>query len=237
MSHGTFDDDANALFASSNSHANARGNANARASSDEWRTLDETIWQTMKRDADRVYANARAVLFPIDFFRADAMRLREWDLWGPLVFVLALSYALSAGSADADAAFSVVFATVAIGAVALTANVVLLGGKIIFLQSVSLLGYCVAPLALASALGLAWSNAWYRASVTCAAVAWSSIASVPFVSAAVSRERRTLAVYPVMLMYVFLGWLAVAKGSSASGGANAAKSGASPPPPGNSTGL
>ena len=41
------------------------------------------------------------------------------------------------------------------------------------------------------------------------AVAWSSWASVPFISAAVPDSRKALAVYPVMLLYVSLGMLAI----------------------------
>ena len=155
--------------------------------------------------------------------------MREWELWGPLVFVLTLSATLSAGVPDGHETFSVVFATVGIGAVALTANVLLLGGRIIFLQSVALLGYCVVPLCLASALCLASENKIFRLVVTAAAVTWSGKASVPFVSAAVPNARRALAVYPVLLMYVFLGWLAVARSGTPSAGAPPAA--AFPPPP------
>ena len=147
--------------------------------------------------------------------------------------MLTLSATLSGGAANASETFSVVFATVGIGAVALTANVLLLGGKIIFLQSVALLGYCVVPLCLASALCLASENKVYRFIVVAAAVTWSSKASVPFVSAAMPASRRALAVYPVMLMYVFLGWLCVAKSSAASAGGAPAPAPAPtmPPPP------
>jgi hypothetical protein len=50
----------------------------------------------------------------------------------------------------------------------------------------------------------------------------------------VPASRRTLAVYPVMLMYVFLGWLAVARSTGASGGGAAVApppAAMSPPPP------
>ena len=40
-------------------------------------------------------------------------------------------------------------------------------------------------------------------------VAWASWAAVPFVSASVSQKRKTLAVYPLMMMYLFLSWVAL----------------------------
>ena len=43
-----------------------------------------------------------------------------------------------------------VFAEVALGACVLTINVILLGGEIVFFQSVCLLGYCLFPLVVAA---------------------------------------------------------------------------------------
>ena len=225
--------DAAPLFASRSSET-ADAGADARETNDlAFGTLDETIWATVRRDCAVVRRNCAAVLLPMNWGANGATRLREWDLWGPLAFVLTLSATLSGGAANASETFSVVFATVGLGAVALTANVLLLGGKIIFLQSVALLGYCVVPLCLASALCLASENKVYRFIVVAAAVTWSSKASVPFVSAAMPASRRALAVYPVMLMYVFLGWLCVAKSSAASAGGAPAPAPAPtmPPPP------
>lgn len=45
-----------------------------------------------------------------------------------------------------------VFTEVALGAVVLTANVLLLGGSIVFFQSLCLIGYCLAPICLGALL-------------------------------------------------------------------------------------
>lgn len=228
MSHGTFTDAA-PLFSSVASDEITTARVDASQTRDiSLDTLDETVWATVRRDAALVQRNCAAVLLPTNWGANGATRLREWDLWGPLVFVLTLSSLLSAGVPNGHETFSVVFATVGLGAVALTANVLLLGGKIIFLQSVALLGYCVVPLCLASVLCLASENKIFRFIVVAAAVTWSGKASVPFVSAAVPNARRALAVYPVLLMYVFLGWLAVARSGTPSAGSPPAA--AFPPP-------
>lgn len=44
----------------------------------------------------------------------------------------------------------VVFTTLAVGAIVLTVNIVLLGGTIVFFQSLCLLGYCLFPLDVAA---------------------------------------------------------------------------------------
>ena len=194
-------------------------------------TLDESISKTFKRDVDRIVSNVKNVLDAKRVFlgrrrnsgggEEDAQLrqqqpLRDWDLYGPLIFVLLFGVCLSSSSSggggaqksDAGTIFSVVFATVAFGGVALTLNVKFLGGKIIFLQAMSLIGYCIFPLDVSALLCLLSTNSIYRFAVVALGVAWSAGASVPFVSAAVVDERKALAVYPMVLLYVTLGLFA-----------------------------
>lgn len=60
-----------------------------------------------------------------------ARGLREWDLWGPLVFCLLLSLLLSfnAREKQKEAVFSGVFAIVWIGEAVVTLQIKLLGGN------------------------------------------------------------------------------------------------------------
>jgi hypothetical protein len=57
--------------------------------------------------------------------------LRDWDLWGPLIFCLLLSFFLSRGGKDAqkDLVFSGIFALVWIGEAVVTLQIKLLGGN------------------------------------------------------------------------------------------------------------
>lgn len=79
-------------------------------------------------------------------------RLKDWDLWGPLVVCLALAVLLSfkAPVGQASLVFAAVFCAVWVGSAVVTVNAQLLGGTISFFQSVCVLGYCVFPLTLAS---------------------------------------------------------------------------------------
>ncbi len=56
--------------------------------------------------------------------------LRDWDLWGPLIFSLLLSLFLSRGAKDSqkDVVFSGIFAMVWIGEAVVTLQIKLLGG-------------------------------------------------------------------------------------------------------------
>ena len=85
--------------------------------------------------------------------------------------------------------FSVVFSAVVLGSILLTLDVLLLGGRIIFLQALSLIGYCMLPTVVAAGTTLASTNKAYRSCLLFSSVAWSSYVSVQFVSASVSGNK------------------------------------------------
>ncbi|KAG6127390.1 hypothetical protein E4U22_004917 [Claviceps purpurea] len=188
-------------------------------------TIDETVWETLRRDLLAVWAKLREVLYPryllggtmfdsqsglrgaysnlrgagINGTReeltglanrvmdAEALLqsnmssgLRDWDLWGPLIFCLLLSLLLSiaARTEQKDTVFSGVFAMIWLGEAVVTLQIKLLGGNISFAQSVCIIGYTLFPLVIAgllSALGLHWIP---RIPIYTALVAWSLAAGV-----------------------------------------------------------
>ena len=48
-------------------------------------TLDEPVWETVKRDLKRIGANLILVVFPFSNRDQQSAALRNWDLWGPMV--------------------------------------------------------------------------------------------------------------------------------------------------------
>ena len=70
-------------------------------------TLDEPIWETVKRDVIRIYRNLVMVVFPFKDRSQQSAALRNWDLWGPMVFALGLAVTLSIGAAKPASTFSV----------------------------------------------------------------------------------------------------------------------------------
>lgn len=70
-------------------------------------TLDEPIWETVKRDIVRIYRNLIMVVFPFKDRSQQSAALRNWDLWGPMVFTLTLAVTLSIGAAKPSSTFSV----------------------------------------------------------------------------------------------------------------------------------
>ncbi|KAK3040019.1 hypothetical protein RJ639_027330 [Escallonia herrerae] len=84
------------------------------------------------------------------------------------------------------------------------------GGHIIFFQSLSLLGYCLFPLDVGAVICMLKDNVIVKVVVVCVTLAWSSWAAYPFMSTAVNPRRKALALYPVLLMYVSVGFLIIA---------------------------
>ncbi len=83
-------------------------------------TLDEPVIDTLLRDIKAVGFKIGQVLWP----RAGGESLRDWDLWGPLVFCLFLALFLSITSPDQQATivFSGVFALVWFGEAVVTVS-------------------------------------------------------------------------------------------------------------------
>ncbi|KAF2317181.1 hypothetical protein GH714_015238 [Hevea brasiliensis] len=174
-------------------------------------TLTEPVWETVKRDLSRIVSNLKLVVFPNPYREDPGKALRDWDLWGPFFFIVFLGLTLSwSASVKKSEVFAVAFALLAAGAVILTLNVLLLGGHIIFFQSLSLLGYCLFPLDIGAVICMLKDNVIIKVAVVCVTLAWSSWAAYPFMSSAVNPRRKALALYPVFLMYVSVGFLIIA---------------------------
>lgn len=139
-------------------------------------TIDESVWDTLRRDLLAVWTKMREVLYPKYLFGGSMLDnttslrsayegfrnaglagareevrnlagrvmdtenllnqshmspgLRDWDLWGPLLFCLLLSTFLSftARAGQKEAVFSGVFALVWLGEAVVTTQIKLLGG-------------------------------------------------------------------------------------------------------------
>lgn len=177
----------------------------------QYNTLTEPVRETLKRDLLRVATNLKDVVLPNPYREDPGKALRDWDLWGPFFFIIFLALTLSySATENKSKVFAVVFATLSAGAIVLTLNVQLLGGSIIFFQSLSVLGYCLFPLDVSALVCQVNNTKLFRSLVVLVALAWSSWAAYPFVSTAVPSSRKALAVYPVLLLYITVGFLVLA---------------------------
>jgi protein YIPF6 len=141
-------------------------------------------------------------------------QLKDWDLWGPLFICLSLGIILSMKAPTNQAAltFAAVFTSIWVGSTVVTINAQLLGGTISFFQSVCVLGYSVFPLMISALIIGCFKliiNLWLWIDLIIVGVGcvWALRVSSVFISLYVQRERRALALYPVVFFYTFLAWL------------------------------
>ncbi|KAK2726500.1 hypothetical protein QYM36_000816 [Artemia franciscana] len=117
----------------------------------EFNTLDEPIKNTIMRDLGAAGQKFKYVLFP----KQKQTLLKEWDLWGPFMLCTYMAMMLqksadnSGNASESGPEFAEVFLIVCLGAIVVTLNSSLLGGKISFFQSVCVLGYCLLPCVIA----------------------------------------------------------------------------------------
>ena len=177
-------------------------------------TLDEPVRETIMRDLREVGAKLKLVVLPRASQAGVLERLKEWDLWGPLLVCLSLSMTLCVAAVEKQRAlvFAAVFVVVWAGAAIVTLNAQLLGGSISFFQSVCVLGYSIFPLNIASLgcviLGaISRHTTLLRCALVTVAFAWATRVSVVFFSEIIGPERKALALYPVFAFFAFLAWM------------------------------
>ncbi|KAB8073829.1 hypothetical protein BDV29DRAFT_174816 [Aspergillus leporis] len=136
--------------------------------------------------------------------------LRDWDLWGPLIFCLLLSFflAMRAKGEQSDLVFSGVFCIVWIGEAVVTLQIKLLGGNISFFQSVCIIGYTLFPLVIAALLSALGLPTIARIPVYLVLIAWSLAAGISILGGSgVLKNRVGIAVYPLFVFYIAIGCL------------------------------
>ncbi|KAJ7285075.1 hypothetical protein C8J57DRAFT_1290370 [Mycena rebaudengoi] len=171
-------------------------------------TLDEPVSKTIARDLLSIYSKLVQVLYP----RRSSGRevLKDWDLWGPLILCLLLGIMLSINAPDDQSLniFTSVIAICSIGALTVTIQAKLLGGRVSFFQGLCVLGYCIAPLNIAALIACFVRVIYIRAPIALLAWAWCIWASVNFLDGTkIEQQRILLAVYPLLLFYFILAWM------------------------------
>ncbi|KAI8632023.1 Yip1 domain-containing protein [Xylariaceae sp. FL1651] len=222
-------------------------------------TIDESVWETVRRDLLAVWSKMREVLYPRYLFGGSMLEssmasggirgayatlrgaglagareelqslagrvmdpesllsqnnmtpgLRDWDLWGPLIFCLLLAVLLSIrGQSDQrNVIFSGVFAIVWIGEAVVTLQIKLLGGNISFMQSICIIGYTLFPLVIAAFLSAVGLDLIPRIPIYLVLIAWAMAAGVSILGGSgVVSNRVGIAVYPLFIFYIGLGCL------------------------------
>ena len=113
-------------------------------------SLNEPIMTSLMRDLNRIYSKLKVVALPVSS-EAKNKELKQWDLWGPFIICLLLGIILCFNTKkNSGLVFSMIFIIMWIGAMIITMNSSLLGGKLTLMQCICLLGYCTFPAVVAS---------------------------------------------------------------------------------------
>ena len=113
-------------------------------------SLNEPIMTSITRDLNRIYLKLKIVALPINNEQKNK-ELKQWDLWGPFIICLLLGMVLCfTTKKNSGLIFSIIFIIMWVGAMIITMNSSLLGGKLTLMQCICLLGYCSFPSVVAS---------------------------------------------------------------------------------------
>jgi len=169
-------------------------------------TLNEPITDTILRDLNSIYFKLKFVINPFVNQNIKNKHIKQWDLWGPLLFTILLSSTLAFSSQNEKSnTFSLVFIVFWFGSFLIYLNANLLEIKISIFQIYCLLGYCLFPLNL-SALILFIFRLFeiIRIFVVLIGCVWACFSMRGFLLNSANENNRTLVLYPAILFYLFI---------------------------------
>jgi hypothetical protein len=171
----------------------------------EYNTLNESILISLKRELMRILYKLFYAIIPRFSANKDT-NLKQWDLFGPLFFTIFLSYFLNASkdTEEMSRTFIIVFCLMWIGGSIVTINVILLGSHITLFQSLSILGYCIFPILLASMINYFFKSLFkfgIKVAIASGAYIWCCFSSVSFMSDVLGQEKKGLGLFPIFLFY------------------------------------
>ncbi|CAN6642147.1 protein Yip4p [Trichomonascus vanleenenianus] len=175
-------------------------------------TLDEPVYVTLLRDVKGVGTRLRQVVWRREDDEFNITGPQQWDLWGPLIFCLMISTALSmlAPNKQSSIVFSGMFALIWLGQVIVTLNIKLLGGSISFFHALCVTGYSLFPLVVSAVLSGFIKHRLIRLPIDTVLVIWAIYSSSNGLKhSGVIASRVFLASFPVGLFFAGLGWICV----------------------------
>ena len=180
-------------------------NKNKYYSSNE--TLDEEILTTIYRDLYSIYYKLIFVINPLTSDEVKKNQIKQWDLWGPLLFNIILACTLAINSEDRGQTIILIFLIFWVGSFLVFLNSNLLGVKTSIFQIFCLLGYCLFPLNI-SAFIFCFTKSYeiikfLVIGLTCF---WSLFSASSFLKNLGNPEQRYLVLYPCILLYLYISW-------------------------------
>jgi hypothetical protein len=170
-------------------------------------TLDEDILTTIYRDLYSIYYKLIFVINPLTSDEVKKNQIKQWDLWGPLLFNIFLACTLAINSENKGQTIILIFLIFWLGSFLVFLNSHLLGVKTSIFQILCLLGYCLFPLNI-SAFIFCFTRPpeilkFLFVALTCF---WSLFSASSFLRNLANPEQRYLVLYPCILLYLYISW-------------------------------
>lgn len=176
-------------------------------------TLNEPISTTIYRDIYLIYTKLKLVINPFISQETRSNQIKQWDLWGPLIFDMILGCTLSIHSDNKSKTIVLIFVIFWLGGLFVYLNSYFLGVKCSLFQLLCLLGYCLFPLNIAAFI-LCIINFGKIFGVILAGFAgfWSIYSASSFLKGLTFGDKRYLVLYPCILFYLYISYFVFAVG-------------------------
>ena len=170
-------------------------------------TLNESIITTINRDLYSIYIKLIFVINPFISDEVKKYHIKQWDLWGPLIFNVLLASTLAINSDNRGQTIILIFLIFWLGSFLVFLNGHLLGVKTSIFQIFCLLGYCLFPLNI-SAFIFSFTRPpdilkFIVIGLTCF---WSLFSASSYLGNLTIPEQRYLVLYPCILLYLYISW-------------------------------
>ena len=168
--------------------------------------LNEPISDSIKRDLFLIWTKLSYVINPFKSNNEKNKHIKQWDLWGPLIFTILLAITLAIRAIDKGNTFILIFLIFWFGSFLIFINSHLLEVKISLFHIYCLLGYNMFPLNISSIILMIYNfHELFRILIVVLGCFWSSFSASGFLKSSVDEENvRGLVLYPVILLYLFL---------------------------------
>ncbi|CAG9536133.1 unnamed protein product [Cercopithifilaria johnstoni] len=164
--------------------------------------VQRPLLEELDIDLADIYYKVRCVLFPLPYFRLKLYIVRESpDFWGPLFIVS--TYALLSLYGQLSV-LSWILTIWFIGSFFVFFLARALGGEVGYGQVLGIVGYCLIPLVVVGLIISVLSRfQLFSILIGCFGVLWSVYSAGTLLCVEELREKRTLLIYPVFLLYVY----------------------------------
>ena len=166
-------------------------------------TLNESILTSLLRDLLKIILKIKFVLNPFSDNDIINKEIFDWDLWGPLIFTILLSFCQT--SIHKQNQFMLIFFIFWIGCFIIYLNGRFFGSKLSFYCYACLLGYSLVPFIIVSLPMVIFKvHRVLKFLFSLFAVCWSSVVSFGFIKNKFDNNKIFLMMYPIGLLYFFL---------------------------------